>query len=97
MPSVNFTVKWPNGQSSNFYSPSTIVYEYFQKGQQWAGQEFLKQSEQALHAASERVRARYGFACSSAMDTLNRIQEQAQLCSLKPENTIEITDIYNID
>lgn len=97
MPSVNFTVKWPNGQSSNFYSPSTIVYEYFQKGQQWAGQEFLKQAEQALHAASERVRARYGFTCSSAMDTLNRIQEQAASFSVKPEDTIEITDIYNID
>ena len=97
MPSVNFTVKWPNGQSSNFYSPSTIVYEYFQKGQQWAGQEFLNQADQALHAASERVRARYGFACSSAMHTLNRIQEQAKSFSLKPEDTIEITDIYNID
>lgn len=97
MPSVNFTVKWPNGQSSNFYSPSTIVYEYFQKGQQWAGQEFLNQADQALHAASERVRARYGFACSSAMDTLNCIQEQAKSFSLKPEDTIEITDIYNID
>ncbi len=97
MPSVNFTVKWPNGQSSNFYSPSTIVYEYFQKGQQWAGHEFLNQADQALHAASERVRARYGFACSSAMDTLNRIQEQAESFSLKPEDTIEITDIYNID
>lgn len=97
MPSVNFTVKWPNGQSSNFYSPSTIVYEYFHKGQQWAVQEFLKQAEQALHAASERVRARYGFACSSAMDSLNRIQEQAASFSVKPEDTIEITDIYNID
>ena len=97
MPSVNFTVKWPNGQSSNFYSPSTIVYEYFQKGQQWAGQEFLNQADQALHGASARVRVRYGFACSSAMDTLNRIQEQAESFSLKPEDTIEITDIYNID
>jgi len=97
MPSVNFTVKWPNGQSSNFYSPSTIVYKYFQKGQQWAGQEFLNQADQALHAASERVRAHYGFACSSAMDTLNRIQQQAQSYSVKPEDTIEITDIYNID
>ncbi|AWD71251.1 MULTISPECIES: MSMEG_0570 family nitrogen starvation response protein [Acinetobacter] len=97
MPSLNFTVKWPNGQSSNFYSPSTIVYEYFQKGQQWASQEFLKQAEHALQAASERVRARYGFACSSAMDTLNRIQQQAQSYSVKPEDTIEITDIYNID
>jgi len=97
MPSVNFTVKWPNGQGSNFYSPSTIVYEYFQKGQQWAGQEFLNQADQALHAAAERVRARYVFACSSAMDTLNRIQQQAQSYLVKPEDTIEITDIYNID
>ena len=97
MPSVNFTVKWPNGQSSHFYSPSTIVYEYFQQGQQLAGQEFLKQAEQALNAASERVRARYGFACSSAMDSLNRIQTQAKELALKPEDTIEITDIHNID
>ncbi len=97
MPSVNFTVKWPNGQSSQFYSPSTIVYEFFQKGQQWSGNEFVGQAEQALNAASERVRARYGFACSSAMDTLHRIKTQAQTMALKAEDQIEIIDIYNID
>ena len=97
MPSVNFTVKWPNGQQDQFYSPSTIVYEYFQKGQQLQGQDFLNQAETALHAASERVRARYGFACSSAMDTLNRIQNKAQNLALQPTDFIEITDIYNVD
>ena len=97
MPSVNFTVKWPNGQQDDFYSPSTIVYEYFKKGQQWQAQDFLNQAEIALHAASERVRARYGFACSSAMDTLNRIQIKAQHVALQPSDCIEITDIYNID
>ncbi|WP_236761095.1 MSMEG_0570 family nitrogen starvation response protein [Acinetobacter sp. NCu2D-2] len=97
MPSVNFTVKWPNGQHDNFYSPSTIVYEYFQKGQKMLGNEFLNQVDNALHAASERVRARYGFACSSAMDTLNRIQIKAQHMAIQPTDYIEITDIYNID
>ena len=97
MPSVNFTVKWPNGQQENFYSPSTIVYEYFKKGQQWQGYEFLTQAETALQAASERVRARYGFACSSAMDTFNRIQDKAHHLALQPTDYIEITDIYNID
>ena len=97
MPSVNFTVKWPNGQQDSFYSPSTIVYDYFKKGQQLQGQDFLTQAEIALHAASERVRARYGFARSSALDTLNRIQVKAQNIALQPTDCIEITDIYNID
>ena len=97
MPSVNFTVKWPNGKSSNFYSPSTVVYEYFEKGQEWAGDRFLTQATQALEAASERVRMRYGFACTSAMETLHRIQHEAALLGLTPEDKIEILDIYNID
>ena len=97
MPSVNITVKWPNGQHSDFYSPSTIVYEYFKKGQQWSQKEFLKQADEALHAASARVHARYGFACASAMDTLSRIQGEIAYLALKPHDTVEITDIYNID
>lgn len=97
MPSVNFTVQWPNGECSTFYSPSTIVYEFFQKGQNYSAQEFLAQAEQALHAASERVRARYGFACSSAMDNLKQIQYTAKTKQIQAQDRIEIVDIFNID
>ena len=97
MPSVNFTVKWPNGQQYGYYSPSTIVYEYFQKGQSFPADQFLAQAQQALQAASERVRARYGFACTSALESWQRIQQQAQQFDMTASENIEITDIYNID
>lgn len=97
MPSVNITIKWPNGKISDFYSPSTIVYEFFKKGQQYSGIDFLAQAEKALNAASERVRVRYGFACSSAMDTLSQIQLQAEVLKLQVHDVIEIIEIYNID
>lgn len=97
MPSVNITVKWPNGELSDFYSPSTIVYEFFKAGQILHATDFLTQSEQALNAASERVRARYGFACSSAMDTLSKIKYQAQSQQVTQNDVIEIIDIYNLD
>ena len=97
MPSVNITVKWPNGELNDYYSPSTIVYEFFQAGQQLAATDFLSQSEQALSAASERVRARYGFACSSAMDSLGKIKYQAKHLNVLQDDVIEIVDIYNID
>lgn len=97
MPSVNFTVKWPNGEISNFYSPSTIVYQYFQKGQKLAANDFLEIANVALNAASERVRQRYGFACSSAMDTLNQIIQQSKKNEIKNQDFIEVIDIYNVD
>ena len=37
--------------------------------------EFLARSRKAFPAASERVRAKFGFACSSAAAQLDRIEE----------------------
>jgi len=37
----------------------------------------VARSRRGLGAASERVRAKYGFACSSAMDQLARIETKA--------------------
>ena len=70
MPEMHFLIEWPNGRAQNCYSPSYVVDEYIAPGQDYSVPEFLERVGQALHVASERVRARYGFACSVALDQL---------------------------
>ncbi|MDE9536586.1 MSMEG_0570 family nitrogen starvation response protein [Xenorhabdus bovienii] len=93
MPSVNFTVKWPNGEQTQYYSPSTVIYEYLSIGQCYPSTQFLHQVEDGLYAASERVRACYGFGCSSAMDNLAMIQHQAKLFELSLEDQITVIEM----
>lgn len=52
MPSVNFTVKWPNGVHEQYYSPSTVIYDYLTEGKRYVAAQFLKQAENGLNAAS---------------------------------------------
>nr|WP_100548289.1 MULTISPECIES: MSMEG_0570 family nitrogen starvation response protein [unclassified Pseudomonas] len=78
MPAVNFKVRWPDGQETNGYSPSTLIYQYLQAGSSCSVEEFLTRAEAALSAASERVRELKGFYCSSAMDTLAILRQQAR-------------------
>jgi hypothetical protein len=46
-------------------------------GAQYAEPEFVERSRTALNIASEGVRAKYGYTCSSAMDQLDRIERKA--------------------
>jgi uncharacterized repeat protein (TIGR04042 family) len=78
MPEVHFEVRWPSGTTTRYYSPSTIVHQHLKTGASYELSEFVARTEVAMTAASERVRAKYGYACSSAMDTLARIQEAAR-------------------
>lgn len=74
MPSVHYTVELPDGTERQCYSPSTIIHEHFKAGDSMPLGEFIQRSRTALNAASERVRQRFGFACSSAMDQLSEIE-----------------------
>ncbi|PHM38693.1 hypothetical protein Xmau_03403 [Xenorhabdus mauleonii] len=95
MPSVNFTVKWPNGEQVQYYSPSTVIYEYLSINESYPSTLFLHQIEEGLHAASERVRIRYGFTCSSAMDNLALIKHQAKRLEITPEDQITVIEMTN--
>ena len=66
MPEVVFTIQLPDGMTKECYSPSTIVHRHFREGEEMSVEEFLARSRKAFPAASERVRAKFGFACSSA-------------------------------
>ena len=77
MPETFFKVRWTSGETSDCYSPSTVVREFFQAGQELTVDNFVKVSGEALSQASERVRSKYGYACSSAMDQLRPIRLMA--------------------
>ncbi len=77
MPEMHFTVRWPNGQASTCYSPSLVVQDFLTPGQDYPLDDFLGRVREALEIASERVRAKYGFACSRAMDQWAEIHQAA--------------------
>lgn len=78
MPVTHFKVRWPDGHEVDCYSPSFIVSGFFTPGAHYPVQDFVSRSTEALTIASERVREKYGFACSAAMDQLAKIEEQAK-------------------
>lgn len=77
MPEMHFLVEWPNGERERLYSPSYVVEDHLAVGQAYPIPEFVERVRRALHTASERVEARYGFACSSALDQLASVEATA--------------------
>lgn len=77
MPETHWTVRWPDGSEERCYSPSSVVTELFTPGQSYPLPEFLQRARIAMERASSRVAHKYGFACSSAMDQLDRIETRA--------------------
>lgn len=75
MPEMHFRVKWPSGKVEDCYSPSYIVEEYLAEGAEYDVADFVTRVRTALSIASERVLARYGFECSSALDQLRAVEE----------------------
>ncbi|WP_428243212.1 MSMEG_0570 family nitrogen starvation response protein [Gynuella sp.] len=77
MPAVNFYLRWPDGKEEQCYSPSTVIYQTFKAGDTMPLSEFMQKAESALSSASERVKASYGYYCSSASDQLSQLKHRA--------------------
>ncbi|WP_424184958.1 MSMEG_0570 family nitrogen starvation response protein [Actinokineospora sp. G85] len=77
MPEMFFTVRWPDGTAQRCYSPSLVVEDHLEPGARYPVAEFVQRSCAALEAGSERVRARYGFACSNAQAQMGEIRARA--------------------
>lgn len=77
MPEMTFTVRWPDGRVEDCYSPSLVVHDHLAVGGTYAVDDFLDRSLTALATASERVRAKFGFACTSAMATSEQLRASA--------------------
>ncbi|GAN78042.1 MSMEG_0570 family nitrogen starvation response protein [Acidisphaera rubrifaciens] len=77
MPALLFDVRWPDGEVSRLYSPSTVIGSYLAAGARYPLADFVVRARAAMQAASERVRAVHGFPCSRAAATLDHIETQA--------------------
>ena len=77
MPEVELAREWPDGGQSRLYSPSTVILEHLAPGQTVTVAELRAKGTLALRQASERVRARYGFACTRADEEERRLLEQS--------------------
>lgn len=87
MPETYVEIRWPNGKKEHVYSPSSIIRDYFQAGTELPLGDFEARCIQALDHASERVRERYGYACTSAMAEKQRIIAAAKAIRPGAEDT----------
>lgn len=93
MPEMHFTIEWPNGKRERCYSPSYIIEDYFVPGCSYPVPEFLERASAALEGASERVRQRYGFACSSALDQLSELKRSgSELSALERAREVKVLE-----
>lgn len=87
MPEMTFDVRWPDGTEASCYSPSLVMHDYLDQGAVYPLDDFVNRSAAALDVASERVLAKYGFVCTSAMQQKSEILETA---SFFAGGTVEI-------
>lgn len=78
MPVVNFYITWPDQIEAKCYSPSSVITAHLSEGASYPLDEFMQRTREGLHQASERVRAKYGYACSAAADQLEIIERDAK-------------------
>lgn len=75
MPEMTVTVRWPDGHAEDHYSPSLVMHDHLEPGTTYLVEDFAWRAQAALAEASERVRAKYGFYCTSAAESARRIRE----------------------
>jgi uncharacterized repeat protein (TIGR04042 family) len=90
MPVMHFHVRWPDQGETRCYSPSLVVQDFLVPGQRYPLADFVARTREALGIASERVRAKFGFACSQAMDQLAEIEAIASRFNSEPDAQVTV-------
>jgi uncharacterized repeat protein (TIGR04042 family) len=75
---MTVTVRWPDGTRDDCYSPSLVMHDHLRAGTDYTVADFADRATVALGEAAERVRARYGFACTSAMASAEHIRSRSE-------------------
>ncbi|MBF4160825.1 MSMEG_0570 family nitrogen starvation response protein [Nocardioides acrostichi] len=92
MPEMTVTVRWPDGRIEECYSPSLVMHDHLEVGARYSVVDFTVRSTHALDLASERVRARFGFACTSATASAEQIRRSAS--SHRPDDLVEVVRMW---
>jgi len=77
MPEVAFTIRWADGTRFHGVSPSRAIERWIVEGGIYPRAQLCRRIEAGLAEASERVRERYGFACTAAAEV---VQELRAVC-----------------
>jgi putative flavoprotein involved in K+ transport len=77
LPEVDFTIRWANGETFAGTSPSRAMERFIIAGAAYPQGELLRRVTDGLSAASDRVRERYGVACTQAMEESQSIAAAA--------------------
>lgn len=78
MPITYLDIEWPDQIKDQVYSPSSVIENYFKPEETLVIEEFSERCHKALHEASERVRLKFGYACTSAQAESLRILEKCK-------------------
>jgi uncharacterized repeat protein (TIGR04042 family) len=92
MPEMTFTVRWPDGKVEDCYSPSLVMHDHLEAGTSYPLDLFVAKSSAALDLASARVRAKYGFECTSAMQQKSEIVAAAS--TFPPTAIVEVVAMH---
>jgi uncharacterized repeat protein (TIGR04042 family) len=92
MPEMTFEVRWPDGHVDSLYSPSLVVHDHLTPDTAYTVRDFTRRSTLALSVASERVRERFGFACTSAAATSAQIEQAAAAYS--PDDQVQVLRMW---
>ncbi|MCX6395493.1 MAG: MSMEG_0570 family nitrogen starvation response protein [Propionibacteriales bacterium] len=85
---MTFTVRWPDGRVDDCYSPSLVMHDHLDVGATYTVEDFVNRAAIALDQASERVRARFGFACSASAASSERVRLTGAL--FEPTETVQV-------
>ncbi len=88
MPEVDFQITWPDGTAQHCVSPSRSIEAVLATGAKYPVDEFVRRSTQALQIGSDRVRAKYGFACTAAAAQSADIRHVAEQFS--PQDVVAV-------
>ncbi|UPG66336.1 MSMEG_0570 family nitrogen starvation response protein [Gordonia hongkongensis] len=91
MPEMTVQVRWPDGQFRQYYSPSLVLHDHLTPGT-YRVDDFRSRATTALDEASARVRAKYGFACTSAAASAEEIAVDARRHADSAE--VEVVSMY---
>lgn len=92
MPEIRFRVRWPDRSETLCYSPSLIIKEFFVPGESYELTDFVARSREALNIASERVKQKYGFYCSSAASQMADIERIAAGFVHSTDTTVQVLE-----
>jgi uncharacterized repeat protein (TIGR04042 family) len=92
MPEMHFKIQWPDGSQETCYSPSLIIKEYFEPGQNYSLGDFVDRSRTALNIASDRVLAKYGKPCGLAIRQLATLEAKAAQFTAQNQSIVQVIE-----